>query len=872
MTKGSEGEGSNPAGHSGQKITRSQTGESVATQALDEHVSVPGSGLTAVSGASALTASALSYNPSVSTHSPVMTTTTITSSTNTHTFADPCISADKDHLSSGVSLSSDSESGFRMFEDAGKRQSRRLPSTPRQSDASQPTKASWVRDHRDQSPYQYWGSGVRPKATSMAQSSQLADNDDKGIMRELITVLTTVIERLPVPGNDQHDNGESKNTPYTGPQRKIVATSEPKQISSGRQQDLRTQREVSPPMSDHYAPQGTYSNRSSAWRDQRDSRPRVNHLDKQKSAGRTSKPSHSRLRKMPTDLSESDDMSPPRRRRSQRIHCDSSCSSDSDLNSGTNSPSDIYSEASSHKNERTAAGRYHRDSHSRNVRLPPFTGKEPWKVYFNRFEDVARLEGWSETTKLRELLPRLQGQAGEFVYEQLSGDVRSNFRRLVRELKHRYRKVETTRTYSAQFSNRIQKSGESVENYAADLKRLYDKAHANRDRSTRREDLLRRFLDGILDEGARFQVEYVKEPKHIDAAVYEVVNFVDTRKRSATNAPDSRHRPAREVHEATDLESMQSYSGGGDVRSAHKQKHGAWKQTRGNADKHSGKPPQTTPINPVQNENNSILKRIEDLLLQQQQPPQGNVNWDKTYPDKQQWSAQAPRLSQRPGACYRCGGQGHYARECRSNWGGTQLSAMTPSFVPVHTSATPPNQIDSNTELRAIEVPKTNTSVTIGSNSTVCYTPLSAEPDVKVVEVSRSVSTFDVPVIRGVQHAKKDAKIPFMLCVVTLLSSLVFFPFSWLKEASSSFFTTSGEPSSSLCNPVVNEGRAQKKIEPNTMVPLPKSQRVDTCRRSVTNDEKNSASTNQTVWCSSCAKRILGRPPEQPRQRKKKLV
>ena len=62
----------------------------------------------------------------------------------------------------------------------------------------------------------------------MAQSSQVADNDDKGIMRELITVLTTVIERLPVPGNDQHDNGESKNTPYTGPQRKIVATSEPK--------------------------------------------------------------------------------------------------------------------------------------------------------------------------------------------------------------------------------------------------------------------------------------------------------------------------------------------------------------------------------------------------------------------------------------------------------------------------------------------------------------------------------------------------------------------------------------------------------------------------------------------------------------------
>ena len=255
----------------------------------------------------------------------------------------------------------------------------------------------------------------------------------------MITVLTTVIERLPVPVNDQHDNGESKNTPYTGPQRKSVPTSEPKKISSGGRQNMRTQREVSPHMSDYYTPLGTYNNRSSAWRDQRDSRPSVSQLDKQKSAGRNCKPSQCRLQQLITDLSEADDMSPPRRRRSQRIHF-SSYFSDSDFNPGTNSPTDIYSTASSHKNERTAAGRYHRDSPS-HVRLPPFNGKEPWKVYFNRFEDVTRLEEWSETTKLRKLLPRLQGQAGEFVYEQLRGDVRSNFRKLVRELKHRYIKL-----------------------------------------------------------------------------------------------------------------------------------------------------------------------------------------------------------------------------------------------------------------------------------------------------------------------------------------------------------------------------------------------------------------------------------------------
>ena len=61
--------------------------------------------------------------------------------------------------------------------------------------------------------------------------------------------------------------------------------------------------------------------------------------------------------------------------------------------------------------------------------------------------------------------------------------------------------------------------------------RLYDKAHANRDEETRREDLLRKFLDGLYDGKARFQVEYVKEPRDIDEAVYQVVDFQETRHR-----------------------------------------------------------------------------------------------------------------------------------------------------------------------------------------------------------------------------------------------------------------------------------------------------------------------------------------------------
>ena len=113
--------------------------------------------------------------------------------------------------------------------------------------------------------------------------------------------------------------------------------------------------------------------------------------------------------------------------------------------------------------------------------------------------------GLDDEEKLYELLPKLQGVAGEFVYRQLSQRTRSSYRRIVRELRNRFWGVETAQLYSARFSTRNQKPDETVEEFVAELKRLYDKGHPLRDRRTREEDLLRRFFDGLLDDRARQQ-------------------------------------------------------------------------------------------------------------------------------------------------------------------------------------------------------------------------------------------------------------------------------------------------------------------------------------------------------------------------------
>lgn len=176
-----------------------------------------------------------------------------------------------------------------------------------------------------------------------------------------------------------------------------------------------------------------------------------------------------------------------------------------------------------------ANGRRHPSPEYYGLKIPPFNGKEDWKIWINRFEAIADRKKWDEDTKLDNLLPKLQGKAGEFVYSQLSKDILSCYRELIKELNSRFRVVETEKSFAAKFSTRVQKADETVEEYAADLKRLYAKAYKNRDSRTKREDLVRRFLDGMKDNEARFEIEFHKEPDDIDEAVYHAVNFIHTR-------------------------------------------------------------------------------------------------------------------------------------------------------------------------------------------------------------------------------------------------------------------------------------------------------------------------------------------------------
>ena len=107
--------------------------------------------------------------------------------------------------------------------------------------------------------------------------------------------------------------------------------------------------------------------------------------------------------------------------------------------------------------------------------------------------------------------------------------------------------------YLAKFNQRVQREGEAAEEFAADLTRMYGKADGYRDRKTREEDFVRKFIDGLRGEDISFEVEYHKEPNDIDEDVYHAVHMIQIR-----NMSKSDKRNTSSARRAVEQESVEN--------------------------------------------------------------------------------------------------------------------------------------------------------------------------------------------------------------------------------------------------------------------------------------------------------------------------
>ncbi len=194
----------------------------------------------------------------------------------------------------------------------------------------------------------------------------------------------------------------------------------------------------------------------------------------------------------------------------------------------------------------SSARRTSKISSHRHRKFTSYSGDTKWITWYNQFKETA--SGLSTSDKLKELKSHLKGEAADFVFDQLHEKVRKDYNKLKLELKNRFHKVESRKTYGAMFSKRIQKN-ETVESYANDLKKLYDKAYPNRNGDIRKEDLLAKFFDGLNDQHCAMQLQtFMKGIKDIDAAVEETVHY------QQLNKGKSRLARVAESDSGTDVE------------------------------------------------------------------------------------------------------------------------------------------------------------------------------------------------------------------------------------------------------------------------------------------------------------------------------
>ena len=161
------------------------------------------------------------------------------------------------------------------------------------------------------------------------------------------------------------------------------------------------------------------------------------------------------------------------------------------------------------------------------VTVPTYNGKTRWKTFIRQYEVVS--SEWTERKKLQHLLANLKEDAAEFAFD-LDQEILDDYEDLVDELEKRFDTKETRETHVRQFYNRKFKRGDTVREFASDLKRLIRKAYPTGiSRYVTEDMLLKQFFDGFKDDDLHYYVQYLKSPERLDEAVELVYEYDERR-------------------------------------------------------------------------------------------------------------------------------------------------------------------------------------------------------------------------------------------------------------------------------------------------------------------------------------------------------
>ncbi|XP_037928583.1 uncharacterized protein LOC119662995, partial [Teleopsis dalmanni] len=131
-------------------------------------------------------------------------------------------------------------------------------------------------------------------------------------------------------------------------------------------------------------------------------------------------------------------------------------------------------------------------------KAPMFDGSVPLQIFKLQFEKTAVANNWNTEDKVAALFISLKGSAAE-ILQTIPQYERENYDTLMSALERRFGSQHRQQIYQIELQNRCQNSGETLQNFAADVERLAHLANADASVDYIERVKIQSFINGIRD-------------------------------------------------------------------------------------------------------------------------------------------------------------------------------------------------------------------------------------------------------------------------------------------------------------------------------------------------------------------------------------
>nr|CAH7745577.1 unnamed protein product [Callosobruchus chinensis] len=174
--------------------------------------------------------------------------------------------------------------------------------------------------------------------------------------------------------------------------------------------------------------------------------------------------------------------------------------------------------------------------HSGVVAKPcPYDGKTSYDVYYLQFENIARMNNWSDEKKACALTSMLRDSAAAILENLSSSDLR-DYSKITSTLKLRFADAHLTELLHGQLHNRTQQAKEDLPTFAHEVQSLAKRAFVNSPIEMQEYVAARQFVEGIADLDVQ-RIVRLSSPRTLQDALVKALKI-----EAATKAVRMRRR------------------------------------------------------------------------------------------------------------------------------------------------------------------------------------------------------------------------------------------------------------------------------------------------------------------------------------------